>query len=84
MGVSKSNPQNTKTEKISPTVSIEIYSEINEYFAKTIVTQTFINPSKNQLELQIYILKQKNIIFYSFNCKKGDSIKVKSKVIKKE
>jgi hypothetical protein len=84
MGSPESKPQNTENKKISPTVSLEIYSEINECFAKTIVTQKFINSSNTPLELQIYILKQKRVIFSSFNCKIGDSIIVKSKVIKKE
>ena len=91
MGLSNSKEQRQKTKfrKINQnqtvsTVSTEIYSEINEYFSKTIVTQKFKNPLKNPLELQIYILKKENVIFSSFNCKIGDSIKVKSKVIKKE
>ena len=80
MGFSSSKQQKQKQK----TVSTEIYSEINEYFSKTIVTQKFINPLKNPLELQIYILKQVNVIFSSFNCKIGDLIEVKSKIIKKE
>ena len=84
MGSPESKPQNTENKKISPTVSLEIYSEINECFAKTIVTQKFTNSSNTPLELQIYMLKQKRVIFSSFNCKIGDSIIVKSKVIKKE
>jgi uncharacterized protein YegL len=84
MGSPESKPEKTENKEISPTVSLEIYSEINECFAKTIVTQKFINSSNIPLELQIYILKQKRVIFSSFNCKIGDSIIVKSKVIKKE
>ena len=94
MGVSGSIPEKIETEKIETEkietekipqiVSIEIYSEINEFFAKTTVTQRFTNHSENPLELQIYFRNQSNIIFSSFDCKIGDSIKVKSKVIKKE
>ena len=65
-------------------VNIEINSEVNEIFAKTIVTQKFKNPESNPLELKIYVYKKENIIFSSFSAQIGDSIKVKSKVIKKE
>ena len=36
------------------------------------------------MELKIYVIKKEEIIFSSFNCKIGDSINVKSKVINKE
>ena len=65
-------------------VNIEINSEVSEIFAKTIVTQKFKNPESNPLELKIYVYKKENIIFSSFSAQIGDSIKVKSKVIKKE
>ena len=65
-------------------VNIEINSEVNEIFAKTIVTQKFKNPESNPLELKIYVYKKENIIFSSFSAQIGDSIKIKSKVIKKE
>ena len=65
-------------------VITEIDSKVNELFAKTIVTQKFSNPTENPLELKIYVLKKQGLIFSSFNCQIGDSIKVKSKVIKKE
>ena len=65
-------------------VNIEISSEVSEIFAKTIVTQKFKNPESNPLELKIYVYKKENIIFSSFSAQIGDSIKVKSKVIKKE
>ena len=65
-------------------VNIEINSEVSEIFAKTIVTQEFKNPDSNPLELKIYVYKKENIIFSSFSAQIGDSIKVKSKVIKKE
>lgn len=62
----------------------EIDSKINEFFIKTKVTQKFSNSTENPLELKIYVIKVEGIIFSSFNCQIGDSIKVKSKVIKKE
>ena len=65
-------------------VSVEIDSKVNELFAKTNVIQKFKNQSKDPLELKIYIYKNANLIFSSFNAKIGDSIKVQSKVIKKE
>ena len=64
MGSPESKPQNTENKKISPTVSLEIYSEINECFAKTIVTQKFTNSSNTPLELQIYMLKKKSHFFF--------------------
>ena len=65
-------------------VSTKIDSKVNELYAKTYVTQTFSNSTEEPLELKIYVFKKENIIFSSFNCQIGDSIKVKSKVIKKE
>ena len=65
-------------------VSVEIDSKINELFSKTIVTQKFKNQSEAPIELKIYVYKNDNLIFSSFNAKIGDSITVKSKVIKKE
>ena len=62
----------------------EIDSKVNELFAKTIVTQKFSNSTDNPLELKIYVVKQEGVIFSSFNCQIGNSIKVRSKVIKKE
>ena len=66
--------------------SVKIYSEINELYSKTLVTQTFTNKTKNPLELKeyLYLYKKHSIILSSFNIKIGDSITVKSKVIKKE
>ena len=66
------------------TVYTQIMSEINGLFSKTKVTQIFTNPLDNPLELKIYILKRENIIFSSFDCQIGNSIKVRSKVIKEE
>ena len=61
-----------------------INSKVNEVFAKTIVTQKFSNPEDNPLELKIYVYKKNNLIFSQFSCQIGNSVKVKSKVIKKE
>ena len=65
-------------------VNVEIDSKVNELFAKTNVTQKFKNVSNDPLELKIYVFKNDNLIFSSFQAKIGDSITVKSKVIKKE
>ena len=65
-------------------VITEIESTVNELYVKTNVTQKFTNPSENPLELKIYVFKKEEIIFSCFSCKIGDSINVKSKVIKKE
>ena len=64
--------------------SIEIDSKVNELFAKTFVTQKIENDSENPIELKIYVYKKENCIFSSFSAKIGDSVVVKSKVIKKE
>jgi hypothetical protein len=64
--------------------NIEIESKINELYAKTIVTQKIKNESEQPIELKIYVYKKEDCIFSSFNAKIGDSITVKSKVIKKE
>ncbi len=65
-------------------VSIEINSEINELFSKTEVTQKFKNNSGSTLELKINVYKKIGILFDSFQAKIGDSIEVKSNIIKKE
>ena len=64
--------------------SIEIDSKVNELYSKTIVTQKIENDSENPIELKIYVYKKENCIFSSFSAKIGDSVTVKSKVIKKE
>jgi len=64
--------------------SVEITSKINELYSKTIITQKFINESENPVELKIYIYNDNRLLFSSFSAKIGDSITVKSKVIKKE
>ena len=65
-------------------IFLEIDSKVNELFSKTLVTQRFKNENETNLELRIFINKKKDIIFSSFSAKIGDSITVKSKVIKKE
>ena len=65
-------------------VSVKIDSKVNEIFAKIKVIQKFKNQSENPIELKIYVHKNDNLIFSSFNAKIGDSITFKSKVIKKE
>ena len=65
-------------------VSVEINSNVNELYAKTNVTQKFKNKNNDPIELKIYIYKNDNLIFSSFKAKIGDSITVKSKIIKKE
>ena len=63
--------------------TVEIDSKVNELYAKTLVTQKYKNNSENPIEFKIYVYKS-NCIFSSFTAQIGDSIKVKSKVIKKE
>ena len=65
-------------------LNIEIDSKINEIYSKTIVKQRFKNNFLPSLELRAYFFKKKNLIFSSFSAKIGDSITVKSKIIKKE
>ena len=65
-------------------LNIEIDSKINEIYSKTIVKQRFKNNFGLPLELRAYFFKKKNLIFSSFSAKIGDSITVKSKIIKKE
>ena len=65
-------------------VEVECDSEVNELFAKTKVIQKLKNEESNPLELRVFIYKKVGIIFSSFIAQIGDSIKVKSKVIKKE
>ena len=65
-------------------VLTKIISNVNGLFCKTKVIQKFYNFLDNPLELKIYVLKKENIIFSSFLCQIGNSIKVKSKIIKEE
>ena len=55
-----------------------------KYLAKSKDTQKFINKNKEPIELKIYLDKNPKLVFLSFNAKIGDSIMVKSKLIKKE
>ena len=64
---------------------VNIYSKVNEIFVSTSVTQKILNDTDNPIEVEVLIKKNlDNIIFSSFYAQIGDSIKVKSKVIKKE
>jgi hypothetical protein len=65
-------------------VNVELESEVNELYAKTKVIQKFKNTLKDPLELKIYLYKKTDLLFSSFSAKIGDSIEVKSKVIKKD
>ena len=65
-------------------VQVEIDTNANEIYTKIKIIQKFINKEKFPLELKIYMYKSKKIIFSNFKAKIGDSIKVKSKIIKKE
>ena len=65
-------------------IGIEIDSQINEIFSKTKITQIFINSSIFPIELNIYLYKDKSLILSNFTAKIGNSITVKSKIIKKE
>ena len=49
--------------------TVEIYSQINELYSKTKVTQKLKNETENPLELQIYVNKNINCIFSSFSAK---------------
>ena len=64
--------------------SVEIHSKVNELYIKTKITQKLKNETDNPLELKIYVYKNTNSIFSSFSAQIGDSILVKSKVIKKK
>ena len=64
-------------------VNLELESHVNEIFLKTIVIQKFKNPYEQPLELKIYVDKNDDILFSSFQAKIGDSIMVKSKLIEK-
>ena len=68
---------------MSSNASVDIYSKVNELYVKNLVTQKLKNETENPIELKIYVDKIENMIFSSFSAKIGDSIEVKSKVIKK-
>ena len=61
-----------------------IETQVNEVYIKSIVTQNFINTSKEPLELKIGLRKDPNILFNCFQAKIGDSIIINSKVISEE
>ena len=84
INIQNSNEKEDKSDINSDKIFTEITSNVNGFYCKTKVTQKFLNPLNNPLELKIYIPKKENIIFSSFDCQIGDSIKVKSKVIKQE
>ena len=63
--------------------SIEIYSLVNELYCKTKVTQKLKNESKKPLEIKVFLDAHMKYILTSFTAKIGDSIEVKSKLIKK-
>ena len=65
-------------------VSVEINTQLNEIYSKSIITQKFSNKSQNSIELKIDIYKIPNHIFSSFKIKIGESKIIKSKVMKKE
>ena len=77
-------PKDNNVIITSPKVNVEIDSEINELYTKTNVLQQFTNPNNCPIELQIYVYKKKDILFDSFTAKIGDSIEVRSRIIKKE
>lgn len=65
-------------------VDVELETQINEIYAKTTVSQKFLNSEDKPIELKIYLDKDPEFIFNSFQAIIGDSIKAKSKIIKKE
>ena len=67
-----------------PKIDCVIETQVNEVYIKSIVTQNFINTSKEPLELKIGLRKDPNILFNCFQAKIGDSIIINSKVISEE
>ena len=57
-------------------VNVEVNSQVNVLYSKTIVTQRFINSSEEPLKLKICIEKKRGILFSKFNAKIGDSVLV--------
>lgn len=65
-------------------VKIKLDIQANEVYAKTIVNQEFFNYNEKPIEMEAHIQKNSNnFIFSSFIIQIGESIKIKSKVIKK-
>ena len=74
-----------KKDTVSLKASVDIESKINEVYATTKVTQKIHNTTNKPVEIEVYIYKNlDNIIFSSFYAKVGNSVEVKSKVIKTE
>ena len=73
-----------KYEKVKSYVLVEVNTEVNEIYTKTKIIQKLRNNDSQPLELMIYLLKENEILFSSFEAKIDDSILVKSKVIKRE
>ena len=65
-------------------VDVELETQVNEIYGKTTVSQKFSNSEDKPIELKIYLDKVPDLVFNSFQIKIGDSIKAKSKIIKKE
>ena len=66
-------------------VEIKVEIQVNEIFAKTIITQELFNDQEYPLELEVFIKKNyENYLLSSFNAQIGDSTKISSKVIKEE
>ena len=63
----------------------KVESKVNEVFAKTFITLEFVNDTDNPIELKCYLNKNYyRSIFSSFNAQIGESIKVRSKVLKED
>ena len=60
-------------------VRVEINTQLNEIFSKSIISQQFSNQSENSIELKIIIFKIPNLIFSSINAKIGDFKQVQFK-----
>ena len=76
---------NIKEEEKLPNVNVEVFSQLNEIYMKSRVTQEFQNKLKSPIELRVLIPNNiPEIIFSFFSAKIGDSKVVKSKVIKDE
>ncbi len=76
---------NIKEEEKLPNVNVEVFSQLNEIYMKSRVTQEFENKLKSPIELRVLIPNNiPEIIFSFFSAKIGDSKVVKSKVIKDE
>ena len=60
-------------------VRVEINTQLNEIFSKSIISQQFSNQSENSIELKIIKFKIPNLIFSSINAKIGDFKQVQFK-----